>query len=69
MYIPAEISGKDVEQLVPVNQRVEDCAVRTVDHVALIGGPPRHFTIDWGKENAVIDILCCFILFPVLFSL
>lgn len=33
--VPAQISGEDVEQLTSVYQRVEDGAVRTVDHVAL----------------------------------
>ena len=45
MFIPAEISSEDVEQLVPVYHGVEDSTVRTVDHVALIGRPPRHLPI------------------------
>lgn len=44
--LPAEIGGKDVQQLVSVYQRVEDGAVCTVDHVALIGGPPAHLPVD-----------------------
>lgn len=44
--LPAEIGGEDVEQLVPVYQRVEDSAVCTVDHVTLIGGPPAHLPVD-----------------------
>lgn len=40
--IPAEIGGEDVEQLVPADERVEDGAVRAVDHVALVGRPKCH---------------------------
>lgn len=57
MYIPAEISGEDVEQLVPVYQRVEDCAVCTVNHVALIGRPPRHLPIDKTHKKQVVLVL------------
>lgn len=58
--IPAQISSKDVEQLVSVYQRVKDCAVRTVDHVALIGRPPWHLPVNlktsisaWCRSSAV----------------
>lgn len=44
--LPAEIGGKDIEQLLSVYQRVEDSAVCTVDHVTLIGGPPAHLPVD-----------------------
>lgn len=55
--VPAEISSKDVEQLVPVYQRVEDCAVRPVDHVALIGRPPRHFPIKKKQDTLVLGVV------------
>lgn len=43
--VPAEIRGEDVEELVPVYQRVEDGAVGAIDHVALFRGPPCHLPI------------------------
>lgn len=44
--LPAQIGGKDVQQLISVYQRVEDGTVSTVDHVTLIGGPPAHLPVD-----------------------
>lgn len=39
-HIPAKIRREDVEELVPVYQRVEDGAVGAIDHVALFRRPP-----------------------------
>lgn len=43
--IPAQIGSKDVEELFPGQEGVEDAAVGTIDHVALVRGPPVHLPV------------------------
>lgn len=50
VFIPAKISSKDVKQLVPVYERMKDSAIRAIDHVALVGGPPRHLPVGFSEN-------------------
>lgn len=40
LHSPAQVRGEHVESFILFNDRMERCSVGSVDHVALVGGPP-----------------------------
>lgn len=54
LCLPAEISSKDVEKLFSGQEGMEDTAISTIDHVALVRRPPIHLTVNESNEQKVI---------------